>query len=321
LLFFLLPLIYLFRHKFIGNLKGVFSYSSLNIIGQSPRNWKTWLAEHIFKFRLFLLGLMMLALARPQAGQSYENYQTEGIDIILAIDASGSMRAEDFVPKNRLEVAKEKVIEFVKNRKGDRIGMVVFGEESFTLCPLTSDYSFLLKRIEELKLGIVPEDKTAIGMGLANSLNRIKTSKAKSKVIILLTDGVNNAGKIDPLTAAEMAKSFNVKIYTIGVGKEGWVRVPIQDPLMGRTYAQMKTEIDENTLREIAERTGGLYFRASSEEALGEIYQKIDAMEKTHVEVKIYAEYKELFPYLLWPVLILFLIERISTRTWLRVLP
>jgi Ca-activated chloride channel family protein len=198
---------------------------------------------------------------------------------------------------------------------------VVFGEESFTLCPLTSDYTILLKRIEELKLGIVPEDKTAIGMGLANSLNRIKASKAKSKVIILLTDGVNNAGKIDPLTAAEMANSLNVKIYTIGVGKEGWVRIPVQGPLMERTYVQMKTEIDEDTLREISERTGGLYFRASSEEALGEIYQKIDALEKTHVEVKIYAEYRELFPYLLWPVLIFFLIEGISTRSWLRVLP
>jgi Ca-activated chloride channel family protein len=317
----LLAVIYLLRDKTFGSAKGTLRHSNLRMFEHAPSNVKTWIVKHVFLLRLLLMGMVIFALARPQVGQSFENYLTEGIDIILAIDASGSMRAEDFAPKNRLEVAKEKVREFIKNREGDRIGMVVFGEESFTLCPLTSDYLFLLKRIDELHLGVVPEDKTAIGMGLANSLNRLKTSKAKSKIIILLTDGVNNAGKIHPLTAAQMAKSLNVKIYTIGIGKEGWVQMPVEHPLMGKTYIQMKTEIDEETLHNIAEQTGGLYFRASSEEALKEIYHKIDRMEKTKSQVKIYAEYREFFPYLMWPVFFLLFIERILARIWLRVLP
>lgn len=298
-----------------------FRYSDLTRVRARARSWGEAVLRALFPLRIFLLAMMVLALARPQDGESYEDYLTQGIDIMLAVDASGSMRAEDFYPKNRLEVSKEKMKEFIRGRRGDRIGMVVFGEEAFTLCPLTLDDDFLLKRVEALKLGMVPEEKTAIGTALATSLARLRDSQAKSKVIILLTDGMNNAGKVDPATAAEMAKALNVKIHTIGIGKEGYARVPVRDPMMGVSYARMKTEIDENTLREISGQTGGLYFRAESEEGLSEIYKTIDQMEKTSVEVKVYADYRELFPYLLWPAFLLFLLERLLARTALRVLP
>ena len=317
----LLPLISLFHKKWSRFSKVTLRYSNINLLRYDRWDWKAFLAKYSLAIRLFLTGLMIFALARPQAGESYEDYLTEGIDIVLAIDASGSMRAEDFAPKNRLEVAKEKAKEFIKGRKGDRIGVIVFGEESFTLCPLTLDYSFLLKRIDELHIGTVPEAKTAIGMALANGLNRLRSSKEKSKVIILLTDGMNNAGKIDPLTAAEIARTLSVRIYTIGIGKEGFVRIPVQDPFMGQTYARMKTEIDEDTLQKIADKTGGHFFRATSEEALQKIYETIDEMEKTHIQVRVYTDYRELFPYLLWPAFLLLLLERVSARTWLRVLP
>jgi len=266
-------------------------------------------------------GLIILALARPQAGLSYQEYITEGLDIMLVVDASGSMMAEDFAPKNRLEVAKERMTEFVQGRKGDRIGVVVFGEESFTLCPLTADYIFLIKRIKDLNIGIVPEDKTGIGVGLMNALNRLKESKAKTKVIILLTDGVNNTGNIEPLTAAEVARTVGIKVYTIGVGKDGVVRIPVRHPVLGKQYAQMQTDIDEETLLAIAEKTGGLYFRATTENALQNIYQTIDKMEKTKIETKIYTDYRELFPLLLWPAFFLLFLERIAARTFLRMLP
>lgn len=321
LLLLILPLLYLYYRRFLHHSKAVLRYSQVGLLRQRKKDWKIAAVEYVFPVRLALLALLITALGRPQTGQSYEQYLTDGIDIVMAIDASGSMMAEDFAPKNRLEVAKEKAAEFIKGRKGDRIGMVVFGEESFTLCPLTLDYPFLLKRVNELHIGIVPEDKTAVGMALANALNRLRSSSAKSKVIILLTDGMNNTGKIDPLTAAEMAKTLKIKIYTIGIGKEGIVRIPVQNALVGQTYAQMKTEIDEATLQKIADNTGGLYFRADSERALQKIYKTIDGLEKTKVEVKVYTDYKEIFPYLLWPAFLLFLIERILARSVLRTLP
>ncbi len=322
LLLLILPfLIYFYHQRWFPISQGSLRFSDLSLIQKRQKDWKTEWARYSPLLRLILLSFFIIALARPQTGQSYEEYLTEGIDIVMAIDASGSMMAEDFDPKNRLDVAKQKVIEFIKGRKGDRIGMVVFGEESFTLCPLTLDYAFLSKRVEELHIGVVPEEKTAIGMGIANALNRLRSSHAKSKIVILLTDGMNNAGKVDPIIAAEMAKALNVKIYTIGIGKEGITRIPVQNPLIGQTYAQIKTEIDEVTLQKIANTTGGLYFRATSEKALQEIYQTIDRLEKTKMEIKVYTDYREVFPYILWPVFLIFVLERILARSLLRKLP
>ncbi|MBI1883643.1 MAG: VWA domain-containing protein [Chlamydiae bacterium] len=320
LLFLVLGLFYFLYHKFSQK-----SHASLkcSLVSTLPKksDWKTRIFQKSFFLRLLALALLIMGLSRPQSGESYEEYLTEGIDIILTLDASGSMLAEDFSPKNRLEVAKEKMTEFIRVRKADRIGLVVFGEDSFTLCPMTSDNTFLLNRVQELKVGMVPEDKTAMGLGLANALNRLRESHAKSRVIVLLTDGMNNAGKIDPLTAAQLAKALNVKVYTIGIGKEGFVRIPVQDPFGRKTYAKMKTEIDEDTLKKISQETGGLYFRATSEDALEKIYKTINDMEKTEIKTKIYTDYHELFLIFVWLGLLIFLIERIAARTWLRVLP
>ncbi|MBI1870435.1 MAG: VWA domain-containing protein [Chlamydiae bacterium] len=320
-LFLILPCLYFYQKKWGKHLKAALFYSDVRGIQGGLSHWKVKLVKGALIWKGLAVVLVIVALARPQSGESYEEYSTEGIDLMLAIDVSGSMLAEDFHPKNRVEVAKERAKEFIKSRRGDRMGVLVFGEDSFTLCPLTSDDSFLLKRVDEIKVGIVPEEKTAMGMGIVNGLNRLRRSSGKSKVMILLTDGVNNAGKIDPLTATEMAKALGVKIYTIGIGREGLVPVPINDPMLGRTYAQMKTEIDEEVLKKIADRTGGLYFRATSEEALKKIYEKINTMEKTESKTKIYTNYRELFPLFLWPALVIFLVDRLSARSWLRVLP
>ena len=322
ILFLFLVFIYFLQKKLSRYYQPTLRFSKIeNELIKTSRDWKIKAVKVLLVIRWISYGLIIIALARPQSGLSYQEYITEGLDIMLVVDASGSMMAEDFAPKNRLEVAKERMMAFIQGRKGDRMGVVVFGEESFTLCPLTTDYDFLTKRIEDLSIGIVPEDKTGIGMGLINALNRLKKSEAKTKIIILLTDGMNNTGNIEPLTAAEIAKTLNIKIYTIGVGKDGIVRIPVQHRVLGKQYAQMKTDIDEKTLLEIAEKTGGMYFRATTENALRSIYQTIDKMEKTKIETKIYTDYKEFFPFLLWPAFFLLFLERISARTFLRVLP
>jgi Ca-activated chloride channel family protein len=322
ILFFFLFLIYFLQKRFSKQYQTPLRFSKMeSAMVNTSGDWKIRAVKVLPAARWISYGLIVVALARPQSGLSYQEYITEGLDIMLLVDASGSMMAEDFAPKNRLEVAKERMVEFIQERKGDRIGVVVFGEESFTLCPLTTDYMFLRKRIEDLNIGIVPEEKTGIGIGLMNALNRLKKSDAKTKIIILLTDGVNNTGNIEPLTAAEVSKTMGIKVYTIGVGKDGIVRIPVQHPVLGKQYAQMKTDIDEKTLLEIAEKTGGLYFRATTENALQSIYRTIDKMEKTKIETKIYTDYKELFPFLLWPAFLLLFFERVSARTFLRVLP
>src|SRR3989338_55089 len=212
--------------------------------------------------RMAAVFIFILALARPQAGQREEEVITEGIDIMLTIDISGSMKAEDFSPQNRLAAAKDVLREFIKSRRNDRIGLVVFSRFSFTQCPLTLDYGALLELLDKINIGMI-EDGTAIGMAITNAVNRLRDSNVKSKIIILLTDGINNAGKIDPLTAAKAAKALGIKIYTVGAGKPGGAMYPIEDPLFGKRYVHMDTEIDEGLLKNIADETGGLYFRAS----------------------------------------------------------
>lgn len=270
--------------------------------------------------RMIVIFIMVLAMARPQAGQKEEEIITEGIDIIFTLDTSSSMKAEDFKPQNRLGAAKEVIEAFIKSRTNDRMGLVVFARHSFTQCPLTLDYGALLDLLEKIDIGMI-DDGTAIGTAIANSVNRLRDSNAKSKVIILLTDGINNAGKIDPLTVAKTAAALGIKIYTIGAGKPGGALYPVQDPIFGKRYVRMDTEIDESLLRDIAERTGGAYFRAKDEKSLREIYEIIGKLEKTKIETREYANYNELVGYFLLPGIIILLLEVMLSNTLFRKIP
>jgi Ca-activated chloride channel homolog len=270
--------------------------------------------------RMLAIFIFILALARPQAGQKEEEVITEGIDIMLTLDISGSMRAEDFASQNRLGAAKDVLRDFIKSRRNDRIGLVVFSRYSFTQCPLTLDYGTLLELLDKVDIGMV-EDGTAIGMAITNAVNRLRNSAVKSKIIVLLTDGVNNAGKIDPLTASKAAKALGVKIYTIGVGKPGGAMYPVEDPIFGKRYVHIDTEIDEELLKNIARETGGLYFRAKDKEGLAEIYKTIGRLEKTKIETKEYANYTELAGVFILPGFIFLLLEIALANTLFRKIP
>lgn len=235
---------------------------------------------------------MIVALARPQSSFSWQNSTTQGIDIVIASDISGSMLAEDFKP-NRLEAGKNIAIDFIKERPDDRIGLVIFSGESFTQCPLTIDHEVLINLFSEVKNGMV-DDGTAIGMGLATAVNRLKSSDAKSKVVILLTDGSNNGGSIPPLTAAEIAKQFNIRVYTVGIGTKGLAPYPVQTP-MGVQYQRVPVDVDEGTLTKIAGITGGKYFRATDNEKLRSIYEQIDQLEKAKIDVTQFHQKTERF--------------------------
>jgi Ca-activated chloride channel family protein len=254
--------------------------------------FRHYLRHLLFVFRIIALAILIVALARPQSSESFQDISTEGIDIILTLDISGSMLARDFKP-DRLEASKDVATEFIAGRPYDRMGLVVFSGESFTQCPLTTDHAVLINLLHEVKSGMV-EDGTAIGMGLATAVNRIKDSQAKSKVIIILTDGVNNRGEIAPLTAAEIAKTFGVRVYTIGVGTQGVAPYPVETPF-GMQYQDMPVEIDETVLKEIASKTGGRYFRATDNSKLEEVYKEIDQMEKSKIDVRQYSRKEEKF--------------------------
>ncbi len=258
--------------------------------------------------RIIAFVFMVIALARPQHVAAEREYEASGLDIMLALDISGSMLAEDFKPVNRMTVAKEEAKRFVKGRKSDRIGLVVFAKKSYTQCPLTLDYDVLMKLIDDVEIGMI-KDGTAIGLGVANAVNRLRESDGKSRVVILLTDGDNNAGNIDPITAAELAKSFGIRIYTIGIGTGGMVPFPIDDPIFGKRYVQAKVDIDETTLKRIADITGGLFFPARDAKMLSEIYQRIGELEKSEFKIKEYSSYGELFHYFLIPGFLILLLE------------
>lgn len=270
--------------------------------------------------KVLALICLILALARPQSVSSEKEYETSGIDIVIALDISGSMQAMDFHPANRLEVAKEEAKKFILGREHDRIGLVVFARQSYTQCPLTVDHDVLNELLDGVEMGMI-KDGTAIGLAIANAINRLRDSTAKSKVVILITDGANNAGNIDPLTAAEIAKGFGLRIYTIGIGREGLVPFPVDDPIFGRRYVQAEVEMDEALLQNIAAMTGGLYFRARDAESMAEIYKKIDQMEKSKVKVKEYSTYGELFPYFLIPGLLSLLVGVFLESTFLLKIP
>ncbi len=295
-------------------------YSDIRLVKRASRSNKQKFRFVLTLFRVLAIALFIIAFARPRSGTEYKETSSEGIDIILAIDVSSSMQAEDFKPHNRLYVAKQEMKKFVSRRLNDRMGLVVFARYSFTQCPLTTDYSVLLNFIDMVDFGIV-EDGTAIGMALANSVNRLRESESKSKIIILLTDGDNNSGEIDPITAASIAEAMGIKVYTIGAGKTGNAMHPYQDKLFGKRYSYQPTKIDEPTLKAIAEKTGGKYFRAQSGEELEEIYALIDKLEKTEVKVSSHVEYVELFQYFLYLGLLLLILEMLLAHTLLRKLP
>lgn len=278
------------------------SDASLQISGtgtlkKQPKSARIYLLHVPFALRTAAIILMSIALARPQLSNRWQKESTEGIDIMMALDISGTMQAEDLKP-TRLEAAKEVATQFVMDRPNDNIGLVVFAGESFTQCPLTTDHAVLVNLFKSVHFGMI-EDGTAIGLGLANAVNRMKDSPTKSKVVILLTDGSNNRGDIDPQTAAEIAKTFGIRVYAIGVGNYGEVPIQIQTP-MGMQRMMIDSEFDETTLRNIASTTGGEYFRATDNKSLRQIYEQIDQLEKTKIRVREFSKRSEAFmPWLL----------------------
>ena len=274
--------------------------------------------------RTLVLALVVVALARPQAGSTTAKVHREGVDVVLAVDVSGSMLAEDFTlgdeRANRLDVVKSVVDEFVTARPQDRIGLVLFGARAYTQCPLTLDHGWLRQNLERARVGMI-EDGTAVGAGIATSVNRLRASTAKSKFVVLLTDGQQNAGSIAPHTAAEAAAALGIKVYTVGAGTRGMAPYPATDLFGNKVYRPMSVDIDEDALKKVAEITKARYFRATDTQSLREIYGEIDRAEKTEFEAPEFTEYREIYPYLLWPALLLFALELVAAETLLRKLP
>lgn len=302
----LLPLMvvsYVWRYK---KSSGEMYLSTLSFFAGLKKSAKEYLRHGLFVSRLIALAAIITALARPQSSTSWQNVTTEGIDIILSMDVSGSMLAEDLKP-NRLEASKEVAMDFISGRPDDRMGLVLFSGESFTQCPITTDHAVLKNLFKDVKNGMIT-DGTAIGMGLANAVNRLKDSEAKSKVVILLTDGENNRGEIPPLTAAEIARAFGVRVYTIGVGTRGEAPFPFRSPFGGIVYQNVEVKIDEPLLTQIADMTGGKYFRATDNKKLKAIYEEIDKLEKSKIQVQEFRKKNEMFlPWILVAGVLLFL--------------
>ena len=293
---------------------GEIVFSDLHSL-EKTKTIKNKLIHLTYLFKICALILLIIALARPQSSTNWEESTTEGIDIILSMDISGSMLAEDLKP-NRLAASKEVAMDFISKRANDRVGLVIFSGESFTQCPLTTDHNVLINLFKDVKSGMV-EDGTAIGMGLATAVNRLKESDAISKVIILLTDGVNNKGVVAPFTAAEIAKKFGIRVYTIGVGTEGYAPYPFQTPF-GIQYQDVEVQIDEETLQNIATVTDGKYFRATNNSKLKEIYKDIDKLEKSKIEVTEFHKRSEEFNKFAIPALLLLVLGFILEKTYLK---
>jgi len=307
LLLLLIPVIgwYIYQLK---NWEATVQISSTASLARSPRSWRVYLIHVPFGLRVLAILCLSLALARPQLSNRWSSESTEGIDIMMALDISGTMQAEDLRP-TRLDAAKAVAEEFVLNRPNDQIGLVVFAGESFTQCPLTIDHAVLVNLFRSVKFGMI-EDGTAIGLGLANAVNRMKDSPTKSKVIILLTDGSNNRGDIDPLTAAQIAQTFGIRVYAIGVGSYGEAKIKVDTPY-GKQTMTIQNEFDETTLKQVAAQTGGEYFRATDNRSLKAIYEKIDQLEKSKIRVQEFSKRQENFPMFLYAALGLLLLELI----------
>ncbi|MFC1709961.1 VWA domain-containing protein [Candidatus Omnitrophota bacterium] len=299
-------------------------FSSGELLKGARLTWKILLAKNLIYLRVAAIVLFILALARPRVPLEETWIETEGIDIVLAVDCSGSMLAEDFTIANkrynRLAVVKDVVEDFIRGRKSDRIGIIAFAARAYTVCPLTLDYDWLIQNLERVEIGAI-EDGTAVGSAIGSSLNRLKDTQAKSKIVILLTDGVSNTGKISPLTAAEAAKALGIKIYTIGAGKKGPVPYPMRNVWGRKVYQNVEMDIDEDVLRKISQETNAKYFRATDTKSLKQIYKEIDELEKTQIEEKGFQEYREMFTLFLIAGLVIILLEVILSNTILRKLP
>jgi len=299
------------------------TYSDVRLVRGLPVSSRVRLRWLPISLRSLALGLIIVGIARPQTSRELQVIRGRGVDIVLAVDISGSMAALDFEPQNRLEAAKTVIGDFVSERQYDRIGVVVFAREAFSQCPPTFDYDVLLRLLDEVDLApdLGLEDGTAIGMGIAQAAGMLKDSEAKSRVIILLTDGVNNAGQIDPTTAAQASAALGIRVYTIGMGRPGQVPFPVEDPFFGRRTQLIESEIDEETLQDIAAATDALYFRATDTEGLHQVYERINQMEESEVEVQVFTRFRELAGYVLLPALSLLVLDLILRHTFFRTLP
>lgn len=322
LLLLALPLLAWLRRRLAR--ESAFLYSSVQLVKGVIGLQRSPASVILSYLRWLALALLIIGMARPQRGEGETSVSASGVDIVVALDLSGSMAAEDFQLNNqrvnRVVIAKDVIEKFVDKRPNDRIGLVAFAGRAYIAAPLTLDHGFLLQNLERLNLGTI-EDGTAIGSALSAALNRLRDIQSKSKIVILMTDGQNNAGKVPPLTAAEAAETLGVKVYTIGVGTRGTAPMPQIDPFGRKMYVQVPVDIDEDTLEQMAKRTGGKYYRADNADALRNIYAEIDQLEKTEIEVKKFQRYQELFPWVVLPGLVLLLLELGLAHTVWRKLP
>lgn len=312
LLLLLIPIIGYHVWKYRRKKNPSLLFSDTSALASLKGSWRTygvWIAPLL---QIMAFVLIVIALARPQYTNTTVERNAEGIDIVLTLDISTSMKAEDLKP-NRLEAAKNVAEDFISKRISDRIGLVLFARKSFTMVPPTLDYDLLQRLLRDVEMGVV-EDGTAIGMGIATAVNRLKESPAESKVIILLTDGQNNSGEIDPVTAADLAVSYDIKIYTIGAGTRGTAPYPVRDPIFGDRYQNIEVNIDEGMLTQIADMTGGAYFRATDTDRLKEIYRQIDELERTEIEEVIYTDVQDLYLRFLLPAILLLIISIVSEQ-------
>lgn len=321
-----LPLVARFQRRPGRRQSGALRYPEVFALPQRPTA-RSAAARALPWLTIVALALMIVAMARPRRLQETVTVSSEGIDIVLTLDISGSMQAEDFQPTNRFTVARQVLEDFIASTKGDRLALVVFAAKAFTQSPLTLDYAMVRQLLDQVEIGMVDETGTAIGMAIATAAARLEKSQAASRIIILLTDGMNNAGAIDPLTAARAAGAIGVKIYTVGVGSEEGALIPIDDPIFGRTYARnpdgsyQRTKMDEETLRKIARVSGGKYYRAADPDTLRKIYEEIRQLEKSKFETHQYHRYQEMAGRFLWPALLLLVLQVVLSCTWLRKVP
>lgn len=325
LLFLILIIPFTAWYIFMGRKKENATVRMFSLNAHAGRqSWKVWLIHLRFALRMFAFAMLVIILARPQTTENWQNTEIEGIDIMLCVDVSTSMLAEDLKP-NRLDAAKQVASEFINGRPNDNIGLSIFAGEAYTQCPLTTDHTVLLNLFNSVNCDIasngIIEDGTAIGMGLANSISRLKASKAKSKVIILLTDGSNNAGEISPLTAADMAKSYGIRVYTIGVGTNGTAPYPARTYTGGIRYINVPVEIDENVLTKIAQTANGHYYRATNNSKLKAVYDEIDKLERTKLSVKDFSKKNEAYQPFAWFLLFAVLLDILLKQTILRTMP
>ncbi len=319
----LLPLLaYVLHRKQARHQTAGLRFASVGLVRQQ-RTWRTTLRPLLTVGRLLAIALMIIGLARPQLAQAKETVHGEGVDIVIAQDISGSMAALDFQPQNRLEAAKAVIDDFISRRTYDRIGLVVFAHEAFSQSPMTTDHAVLNRLLKQVQLApdLRVQDGTAIGLGLANAANMLKDSEAKSRVVILLTDGANNAGEIAPETAAEAAQTLGIKVYTIGMGRTGQVPVPVDSFFGGQEIVYRESDLDEGLLQNIAQTTGGQYFRATDTADLQRIYDHINQLEKSQIEITRYSEQIELMLWALLPALALVLSEQVLSQTLFRRIP